>query len=1453
ASTKKPQDAVVIYRQILTLVNLEKTRPEYARRASLNILEAVTKILEKKIAKLEPANGKTSSPVEIDVIDSRSLDRAYELIWEEAGLMVREGRAPRPLVNTRHWDLSINTAVPDFTNEITGTLYKISENLKNIFPGLALTPKDLIHATLFVFITGIKEGQAIGVEYELSEEMVNKVRKILNEVGVIKMDIQGINLGTNGNIFAQGRVSDERLFDLRSRLDKAYPNPQRRSRVLNISLARIAEEITPGQFKDIYAEVAGLRETYFGSVNIHKPQLIEVFDRWGFDHGRHITIEVERASSPLTGADDKLHVIFISPEVSPISRTGGLGDVSHDLPFALSRMDVDVTIFSLRYEDISTVDLSLVETMPIYIGNDEIKVNARMGSLDGVRLCLLDDNFGYSSRLYQGDTLRQSIILSNGTFEATRRLYKRGVIARPYLMHPNDWQAGLVPAYLKTRYYDDEVFAAVASLFSIHNLAYQGEFARERFGDLGIGWEHWNGFVAPRNPKNLNLLKAALFHSDKINAVSERYAQEIRTAQFGEGLENILMARGTDLTGILNGINLSSADIESWRTRHERKQELQEAFGLTENPDMPLLAMATSRITEQKNQIMTLRLVERLLTEMDGNMQFILIGKGHPDDPYFYKVKSHAQALAADKRWIGHVAYKEVADFKTSRTIFKGADIFLMPSKFEPCGLAQMAAMAFGCVPVVSYTGGLADTVREFDPVTGKGTGFVFENNNENAFHYAALRAISIYQHNKAMWRRIIGNAQAEDRSWTRSAKKYLALYLEALRRKAAYVPEDSRRRIEAVIASSMEQHFSGDEIVSSPIEGDNATAKLTGEIVNLAIASKKIGFAWADNFYRQYKSQKDNADFTKAFKEALKILLFNETEDVRAGAAWVLSQPEFLGPVPHGAVGGWADKSVLKVILYCESYENPRMITDFFRSADTNEKREWIVDQIISAVVNTADQSKKNRALWALYDIFGLELLPLNVSKYHGRLYEALSNGWMNPGDEGKVAVTKEDPFEIRLKYRQMNHFLANAHLRLKSGNGIIKDMPLASADEVIEGHPDTFIWRIDSSHYDGFIDVELTITDSRNQSTITLEKRHFDYVDKILPESISTERIEYYPVAELAGKKVAVFTMEAMLLMHTLFGAMGGGLGVLMGCFLRALRHSGATIYIPLPIYHVGEHQEVSNGEPVVNPDYPLDYSTIFKGYEDQLESWEKIETKKVAFRLFNRDISTDVTMVRLRIKGSDQDTYVPFIELTQDVALRLYPEAPTSLSRFAQAAFYARAALKALEAFDITPDIFQVHESFAALSLIPDLFRNPEFKDNPRFKEAKGRIMGFAHTVVPQAFPVYEPYFIDAVLGLRYDQYSDFLVNRGGHPAYDPFYALSKVAVYVGTVGLEHLGVMKTTFPEFQDKYFAIEDSIWPFFWMLPEQIAQGGNILSIGKIWEAKERAEGTLIEYVKQVW
>ncbi|MFA5349548.1 MAG: glycogen/starch synthase, partial [Candidatus Paceibacterota bacterium] len=469
-------------------------------------------------------------------------------------------------------------------------------------------------------------------------------------------------------------------------------------------------------------------------------------------------------------------VAYITPEIVPLSKTGGLGDVSGELCAALAAKGVNVSVFTLKYKNIP--ESKLEDTgigFSFMIKDEEVKIRiwkVKPGIIPGANVYLLE-NSPYADVIYEGDQLKQAIVLSQGTFGAIEALAAKGLIQIPQVMHANDWQAALVPVYLKTKYNATPLFQDTVSVFAIHNLAYQGgifnRFPGDRFDDLGISGEHWFGLVRTDDPASFNLVKGAIFHSDEIVTVSPTYAQEIMNREEGEGLDADLRRRFYDVTGILNRVDRKAWRPVSLKGKPAAKARLQEMYGLDVDPNIPILGSVT-RITSQKGTALIIKVVERILKETNGGIQFVFLGKGHPRDSYYHHCKREMEKLM--REWPGKV----YCDFKNgqekSKKVFSGLDIYLMPSKFEPCGTKQQVALLNGCAVVARMTGGLIDTVIEFDPRANIGNGFTFRGFNEDEFYDAVMRALRWYGQPNA-WKIITRNAKASIDNWDSAVQGY--------------------------------------------------------------------------------------------------------------------------------------------------------------------------------------------------------------------------------------------------------------------------------------------------------------------------------------------------------------------------------------------------------------------------------------------------------------------------------------------------------------------------------------------------------------------------------------------------------------------------------------------------------------------------------------------------------
>lgn len=460
-----------------------------------------------------------------------------------------------------------------------------------------------------------------------------------------------------------------------------------------------------------------------------------------------------------------MRILFVSAEAYPFAKVGGLGDVAGSLPKALQGLGHEVNLIMPRYRGMDEwrVDLGPYD-VPTGAGREVAAL--KEGNLTPQVPVLMVDQLDYFNRdgIYgHEDDGRRFGFFCRAVLEACRHVH-----FVPDVIHCNDWHAALVPAYLRAHYGDADGFGSTKTLFTIHNLQWQGAFSRELLDYLDLPEEDL------LHEGRLNFMKAGILQADALSTVSETYAREIQTPEFGFGLHEVLRARADDLHGVVNGLDLEAWDPRSdsflargfdprdGRAKGAQKRELQRELGLPQ--DRVPLAGFVGRLFDQKGVDL---LLEALPTLLRRRVQVTLLGSGE---------RRYEEALAD----LGE-AHKNLAvvlryDEGLAHRIYAGSDLFLMPSRFEPCGLGQMISMRYGTLPVVRRTGGLADTVRGFGEDPEAATGFVFQDPTAEALLGALDAALDLYG-KATVWDRLRGNAMAQDFSWDASAHRYAALY----------------------------------------------------------------------------------------------------------------------------------------------------------------------------------------------------------------------------------------------------------------------------------------------------------------------------------------------------------------------------------------------------------------------------------------------------------------------------------------------------------------------------------------------------------------------------------------------------------------------------------------------------------------------------------------------------
>lgn len=481
----------------------------------------------------------------------------------------------------------------------------------------------------------------------------------------------------------------------------------------------------------------------------------------------------------------QLKILFASSEVHPFAKTGGLADVSGSLPPALASLGHQVAVVTPLYRSTreGKHELKLhdkILRVP-YKGQPlETKVFlASMGAEIPVYFIQRDEFFDRGG-LYgtpDGDYIdnpERFIFFSRSVLE-----WGKLIGYQPDIVHCHDWQTSLVPVYLKTVYGNESHFKKARSVFTIHNLAYQGVFPEETLSVSGLSPELFS-IMGLEYYGKMNFMKGGILFADKITTVSERYAQEIQTTEFGYGLDGVLRDRSTDVFGILNGIDYTSwnpktdphiaanYDVKELSGKQQCKEELIKIFDLQGTDKSPVIGMI-SRLADQKGFDILAEAMENLL-KLD--ICLVILGTGD--------AKYEKQYAALGEKHPGRLGVKIAFDNALAHKIEAGSDMFLMPSRYEPCGLNQMYSLKYGTVPIVRATGGLDDTIKEFDPETGKGNGFKFSAYSSAELIKAVKRARYLYR-NKLLWAKLVKNAVKEDFSWQKSARKYEEVYRKAL------------------------------------------------------------------------------------------------------------------------------------------------------------------------------------------------------------------------------------------------------------------------------------------------------------------------------------------------------------------------------------------------------------------------------------------------------------------------------------------------------------------------------------------------------------------------------------------------------------------------------------------------------------------------------------------------
>lgn len=541
----------------------------------------------------------------------------------------------------------------------------------------------------------------------------------------------------------------------------------------------------------------------------------------------------------MADSSKKMQIVFASAECAPFVKTGGLGDVAGSLPAALVRAGAEVIVMVPKYATIKDEYKAQMEHFSdfyVSLGWRNEYCGLEKLEHDGVTYMFID-NERYFARDYPYGFFDDGERFAFFSKAITESLQHLPTGFECDILHCNDWQTALAPVFLREFYQGLPLYDRVKTVFSIHNVAFQGQFSDTVMEDI-LGVAHIPAAASQLrcDACSINYMLGALRYADAITTVSPTYANEIQTPEFGEGLDGVLRERSYALQGILNGIDVAGFDpatdkrIAANYTVDDRagkavcKAKLQEELGLEVRDDRPLMVMVT-RLTRQKGMDLVMYALDRILA---GGVQVAVLGTGDRDyeDGLRYFQDKYPGTMAARIEF----------DPALSQRMYAAADMFLMPSKFEPCGLSQIIAMRYGTLPIVRETGGLKDTVIPYNEFTGEGTGFSFSNFNGDEMGDAVFRAARLFWDNHDAWNQLVTQAMSQDFSWTRSADKYLDLYFfmhPEIERPAAVVdePEAVAEPVAAEEPKAEEKQVEAEPVKAEPEVKVEATPKPEPEV----------------------------------------------------------------------------------------------------------------------------------------------------------------------------------------------------------------------------------------------------------------------------------------------------------------------------------------------------------------------------------------------------------------------------------------------------------------------------------------------------------------------------------------------------------------------------------------------------------------------------------------------
>lgn len=477
-----------------------------------------------------------------------------------------------------------------------------------------------------------------------------------------------------------------------------------------------------------------------------------------------------------------MKVLFVAAESLPFIKTGGLGDVIGSLPKALKERGVDARVVLPLYGEIKhkyREQLHYLTHISVKLSYKEAYCGIFELENEGVLYYFIDNESYFKRENPYGyfDDGERFGFFAKAAIDILPELN-----FKPDIIHCHDWHTGMLPVVLKSHYWDVSFYKDIKTVFTIHNLHYQGIFPHETLWNIfGLDDSHFN-IGGLEYHGNINYMKGGIVYSDKVNTVSKTYSEEIKGPYLGEGLDGILRFYSHKLTGILNGIDYDiynpkhdknipfNYDYKTLKKKSKNKEELQKELGLEIDKDKPLICLI-SRLVEQKGIDLVLHVMEELLNTMD--IQVAVLGSG--DENYEAALRRIEGKYKG--RMVAYIGFRP----DLSHRIYAGSDMILMPSRYEPCGLSQIIALKYGTIPVVMETGGLKDTIIPYDAKSNQGTGFTFKNYNAHEMLFEIQRAVSLYHKDKKTWNSIVHNAMNSDYSWNKSAEEYISLYQELI------------------------------------------------------------------------------------------------------------------------------------------------------------------------------------------------------------------------------------------------------------------------------------------------------------------------------------------------------------------------------------------------------------------------------------------------------------------------------------------------------------------------------------------------------------------------------------------------------------------------------------------------------------------------------------------------